>query len=640
MFYYELALGASTRSTSDSFTYHSDLEIAPGSFVLLSFKDKQVMGIIVKKVTKPAFETKPIDSVCPLSPLPAPHQKLLMILAETHPYSSTALAKLFLPPTTKTYVEKPRKQPAKAAPLPPLNADQRRAFDTVMQTSGNSLLFGETGSGKTRIYLHLAAQILKERRSVLILAPEIGLSSFLYHQIMDHFPDALLYHSAQTKKQRQLIWQRAATSTEPVIVVGPRSALTLPVHDIGLIIIDEAHDGSYKQDNSPYLRSHEVAVQLARLSQARYVYATATPNTADYYYASQKGVPIIRITSQAVPSDSKKPFDIHIVSYDDKTEFSDGSLISHSALTSIKSAIKQGRQAMVLLNKRGTAHHIHCQNCEWELRCPKCDRGLVYHRDTHRAHCHTCETKVTMPRNCPACQGDITLSTPGTKAISDYLDHHIPGIHLARFDTDSESLNTIQSRLPELQSGLINCIVGTQMIAKGLDLPLLETIVVLYAEGSSGSDYIAEERAFQLLYQVVGRGVRGHRHTQIYLQTHNQNHPTLAFATKRDTEGFLSHELGERKAYVYPPFTFMSVIHYKRKTSDGALKAGQDFIDKLQPNFPDVRFDSPLANVYERQGPFYHWHIVVRSRHKEALVRLARAAGSAWSFDLDPIGTP
>ena len=245
-----------------------------------------------------------------------------------------------------------------------------------------------------------------------------------------------------------------------------------------------------------------------------------------------------------------------------------------------------------------------------------------------------------MPRSCPDCHSDVTLASPGTKAVADLLETLIPNVSLARFDTDTEKRLDLSSRLPELQSGLISCIVGTQMIAKGLDLPLLETVVVLHAEGSSGGDYAAEERAFQLIHQVIGRGTRGHRDTTIYLQTRKPDHQTLKFALKRDVSSFIEHDLVQRKAYAYPPYTFMAVIHFKRKSSDAAKKAGQDFVTKYQTRFIAVRFSEPLPNVREHQGPMYHWHLLVRSKHKSALVELARAAGSSWSFDLDPIATP
>ncbi len=642
MFYYEIVLGARTRSTSDSFTYSFDKDLAIGSFVAVDFRDKNISGIIVKKVTKPDFETKPVTTVLALSPLPSTQLELLMYLLKTHPYAAHAICQLFMPPSTKIYAEKPKKQQQKGSfpVLPPLNDEQTAALNVVKKGAGSLMLFGETGSGKTRIYIHAARAALMAGKSIVILAPEIGLSGFLYQQLREFLPNTYLYHSTLGKKQRQIIWQTCAVAEEPVVIIGPRSALTLPIQNIGLIIIDEAHDGSYKQDSSPYLRAHEIGSKLAQLSAARYVYATATPSATDYYYADLKKAPIVRLTGSAANPNSVYGHNVYVIAYDSATEFNSNSLIAKSALEAMKSSVKKGHQTLVLLNKRGTAHYIHCTACTWELTCPTCDRGLVYHRDTHRAHCHTCGTKVGMPSSCPLCHAEITLASPGTKAVAELIEKLIPGISLARFDTDTPKNEDITARLSELQSGLVSCIVGTQMVAKGLDLPLLETVVVLHAEGSSGGDYAAEERAFQLLHQVIGRGTRGHRDTKIYLQSHNPAHVTLKYALDRDVPGFLSHDLSERKLFGYPPYGFMAVVHYKRKSSEGAKKAGHDFSAKFQDIHTKVRIFEPLPNVRERQGPFYHWHIIVKSRSKEALVELASAAGSSWSFDLDPNSTP
>lgn len=639
MFYYQIVVASRTKSAEDVFTYCYGQKVALGSIVSVELRTKLCSGIVVEQSTKPSYETKLITTIVPAPPLPATHVLLIKDLIRSHPFSAHQVAQLFVPPATKLYGE-PAKQPAtgRAMVLPPLNQDQQKIIDSISSDQLKYLLYGETGSGKTRIYLHLAEQALLKGKSVVVLVPEIGLSGFIFDQFRDFFPNVYQYHSGMTKKTRQIIWQKCSTSIEPLVIIGPRSALTLPLKNIGLIVLDEAHDSSYKQDNAPYIRTHSVAVKLAELSRAFYIYATATPNVTDYYNAQLRGAPILRLTTSAVGSLAQKSHPVHCIDYSNTAEFSSSTLIANSALASIKQSIKKGHQSLILLNKRGTAHHIHCSDCTWELVCSRCDRGLVYHKDTHRAHCHTCGTQLKMPAHCPDCRGDITLRSPGTKSVVEYLQKTLPGVTIARFDTDTPAKESIDGRLGELQSGIIQCIVGTQMVAKGLDLPLLETIVVLHAEGSSGGDFAAEERAYQLIHQVVGRGTRGHRDTSIYLQSRNPTHHTLLYALKQDSEAFMAHELSERKKYNYPPYTFMAVIHYKRKTSTGAKQAGADFVAKHTSS--RVELSGPLPDVFERRGPFYHWHILAKSSHKKYLVELARQAGSAWSCDLDPIATP
>lgn len=634
MFYYEVACGGNSRGTKGIFTYAHSTELTIGQHVQVLLQNKYAFGFIVKKSAEPSFKTTEIAKV--LSEKLTPESVTTYLeLRKLYPLSDAALTNLFLPPE-RSKRNKKIAETLHPEPIPTLNPEQLDILSRINKSSGNVLLHGDTGSGKTRIYTHLANAELLAGRSVFILAPEIGLATFLYKDIVSYFPSAVLYHSKLTKVERSHAWESVQNSQDPVVIVGPRSALSLPIKDLGLIIIDESHDQSYRQENSPHVNAKTLASLLAREHSARVVYGTATPLVTDIRQAESLGMPILRLTKQAV--DTGKSSSVRVVGYEEPGERTGGSLLKSSKAI-IASALSKNGQSLVLINRRGTARYVSCASCGHESRCTTCDRLLTYHHDTYELRCHHCDKRFPVPTICTMCgQSDITMRSFGSKAVVDELAKTFPDASIKRFDTDNSKKDHLLASVTELKDGDVQIIVGTQMIAKGLDLPELKSLVVL--AGGSTTGYMSEEREFQLLYQVLGRALRGHQDTQVVVQASNPDSKVLQWAVTRDYDSFMRSELEDRKSFNYPPYCYLMLIHIRRKTSKGAHKAAGELSAELRASYKGIQISGATPNANERIGPYYHWHILLKSPKRGTLVRIAESIGTGFSCELDPVDIP
>jgi len=637
MFYYEVATAGNTRGSTSIFTYESALALEIGTIVRVSIRSKLCLGFIVKNSSKPAFKTNALDTYEPTIILPKEILSTFKDLSNLYPLSESQLAGLLTPPSApKNFEQKDEASATDAQPIPPLSQEQYKVVQTILSGSQNTLLFGDTGTGKTRMYLHLIEKVLRDGKNVILLAPEIGLATYLFKEMETYFTNSIIYHSNLTPKQRFLTWLASSKSKSGLLVVGPRSALSLPIQSVGLIILDEAHDGSYRQDSSPYVHAKVFAAILAKNHGAMCVYGTATPSVNDYFSATQLKNPILEIKNRAVESENTTT--IHVADYADESERSGGSLLK-SSIQAISGAIKQGGQALVLVNRRGTARYVACDNCGNEQRCTICDHLVVYHHDAYELRCHFCNTRYPVPSKCSECGSfDIKMRSYGTKALVEELTRSFPDISIRRFDTDTAKKDHLHEHTQSLKDGSIQLVVGTQMIAKGLDLPKLRTLVVL--SSNSGNGYGGEERDFQLLYQVLGRATRGHQNTKVVIQTASPSAHIIKYAVDRDYLAFYEKELADRKAFFYPPYCHMMIVHISRKTAKGAASAGTTVQQKISAEHRDVYVSPPLPDMTERVGLQYNWHLLVKSSKRSRLVDIARELGTGYLCELDPIDTP
>jgi primosomal protein N' (replication factor Y) len=636
MFYYEVAVGGKSKGKQDFFTYEYAQKLSVGTVVSVMFKQDELLGFIVKNSSKPNFNTNSILSVSSLT-VPQAQVVTYLSLCSLYPFSGQSLAHLFLPPQLPKNGEINLTK-VQQKPLEDLNSEQASAVELITSKGSSAFLFGDTGTGKTRVYTHLIKHYLKQNKNVILLAPEIGLASYIYKEVQPYITNSLLYHSNLASKKRSEVWKRAHDSDKGLLLVGPRSALTLPLQNIGLIIMDESHDASYRQDNQPYIHSRAIAALLAKNYGGLCVYGTATPNVADFYNATRLGVPIAKMSHPAVGTG--KTTSVVAVSYDDANERTPGSSLLKTTRELLERTFKTDGQVLILMNRRGTARYISCETCGHEERCKNCDHLLVYHHDIHSLMCHFCTRKYAVPSTCSECSaGTLTMRSFGTKAVENEISKLFPSVTIGRFDTDTPKKLHLSELAPAIKSGEIQCVIGTQMVAKGLDLPKLKTLVVL-GSGFSSSGFAGEEREFQLLYQVIGRANRGHQDTNVVIQTYNTSDHLLQSASKRDYESFYSYELKQRKQFNYPPFCHMGVIHYARKSSISCQKAGTSLINKLRKQFKNIEFVGPLSDTHERRGPNYHWHILMKSKKRSDLVAIAHEIGTAWTCELDPIDTP
>ncbi|HEU4715431.1 MAG TPA: primosomal protein N' [Candidatus Saccharimonadales bacterium] len=642
MHYYEVAPTQIIRANSGVFTYSSEEPLHVGQLVMVEVGKKILVGIVTKNVKQPEYATKPITSLIDEPPLPEPLVRLALWMGM---YYATHLATVLQTILPRGLQKKRR------ASVPPtreklrdrtknvLNKDQLRAVAVVQQMSpGSALLHGITGSGKTAVYMELAKQTLDSGKSAIILVPEIALTSQVVDEFSEHFEDIILVHSRQTEAQRHKAWQDALASTQPRLVIGPRSALFTPLGSVGLIVIDEAHEPSFKQEQSPRYSALRAASILASGHEAKVVLGSATPSIADYYLFEQSNRPIIAMNRRA-RSDTTPP-NITLVDMTKRTHFKRHRFLSDQLLAQLEQTFASGNQALIFHNRRGSASTTLCENCGWSAICPRCFVPFTLHADKHRLECHICGTSEKVPTSCPECgSAEIIHKGIGTKLIESELRKLFPNKNIARFDGDNETGESVEERYKELYEGTIDLIVGTQVIAKGLDLPKLRSVGVIQADaGLSLPDYGSSERTFQLLAQVVGRVGRSHHETSVIVQSYQPTHPAVVSGLAQDYAGFYQTALLERKRGGFPPFSYLLKLTCVYKTEAAAIRNAQKLAAVLRRELPDVQLLGPTPAFYERQHDTYRWQLVLKSPKR---ARLSAALGhlppANWQFELDPI---
>ncbi len=660
MFFYEVFVASARYQKMEPLTYASDIELDLGMVVIVPLGRAEVLGFVVAKVTKPKFVCKLVIRRLQNVVLPNQNMRLFTWLQSYYPGGSGAITQLFLPSSlltkkaetlektakmrdvTATKMQKSTKinEPAK---LPALTVGQTKALKQITSNiTHHFLLHGETGSGKTRIYIERAKTAVNSGQSVLILTPEIGLTPQLAQTFSEQFNDkVIIMHSNLSSKNRREYWLKIAASKDPLIIIGPRSALFSPLNNIGLIVVDEFHEPAYKQEQAPRYQTIRAAAALSRLHNAEIIYGSATPPVAEYYLAEQTGMPIIRLTESAkgLSADVKT----EVVNLSDKSHFSRHPFLSDTLLKAIETALHNKEQTLVYLNRRGTARLVLCQNCGWQALCPRCDLPLTYHGDGHHLRCHTCGYQTQAPLSCPVCAStELQYRTMGTKALVETLQGFFPHARLQRFDTDLGIAERLDKHFDNIQAGNIDILVGTQMLGKGLDLPKLGLVAVVAADTSLYMpDFTASERTYQLLHQVFGRVGRGHvlksGAGRVVIQSYIPDNAVLQAAIHKDWNTFYNTELIERQAFLFPPFCYLLKISASRKSPESAEKAITALHRVLQTTKLKVNLSDPAPSFYEHSHDMYHWQLVLKAKDRKELLKALKALPNGnWTYDLDP----
>jgi primosomal protein N' (replication factor Y) (superfamily II helicase) len=466
-----------------------------------------------------------------------------------------------------------------------LTSPQLEALDSTLkqlQQKEVVLLHGVTGSGKTEIYLELMESIVREGKQVLYLLPEIALTAQIIHRLKERFGAiAGVYHSKFNHSERIEIWQ-AVKEKKYQVILGARSALLLPFADLGLVIVDEEHDYSFKQqDPAPRYHARDTAIYLARSAGAKTILGTATPSVESYFNARSGKYGYVELTERY--AGMQMP-DTQLVDMKQRNGKKKELHFTNDLLENIQRAKEQHQQVILFQNRRGYSPYIVCSQCGWSPQCVNCDVHMVYHKAKDELRCHYCGFRQDTYHECPACSStQLLIQGFGTEKVEDELQLQFPDLKIARLDMDAVKTKTGHERIiQDFEEGLVDVLVGTQMVTKGLDFDNVSLVGILSADQLLNfPDFRASERGYQLMMQVSGRAGRKHRQGKVLIQATNTRHPVLQYIIQHDRHAFYAEELEQRKKFLYPPFVRLIQITLKHKFQDRSLNAGYAFVQAL-----------------------------------------------------------
>lgn len=624
MNYYLIAPAQTFHNTDSLLTYESEQKLEIGQIVTIPLGKKTAIGIVMQECEKPDFATKPITSVLYPEALPQKLTKALNWLADYYRAPMSSVIQAALPRgITKKRRDKAEKLPEIEKKTDnPLNSAQQQAIKAIEESnSRTTLLHGITGSGKTNIYIELTKHALEKNRSVILLVPEIALTSQLVHNFRAHFDNIYLLHSEQSESLRHQIWEKILKSKAPSVIIGPRSALFAPVHNLGLIIIDEAHEPSYIQEQNPKYSALRLAPQLSKT-----VLGSATPLVQDYYICKAHKA-ITELTELAVQNN--KSSEIKLIDLKSRQFFTRSRILSNQLIESIQASLDNHTQSMLFHNRRGTAPLTVCDQCGWQALCANCYLPLVLHADKYQMSCHSCGRNFPVPTSCPKCQNaSIHHKGFGTKLLEQEVTKIFPKARIARFDADTENDKQLNKIYSQVHDGEFDIIIGTQMIAKGFDFPLLTTLGVVQADaGLSLPDFSSEERCYQLITQVIGRAKRGHQDSKIFIQSFQPENEIIEFAIHNDYAGFYNYLIQKRQKSAFPPYSFLLKLSMTYKTEMAAVRNIRSLYKKIIQISASLGIDPkkiivspPMPAFHERNNTGYTWQIIVKAKKRQDLL--------------------
>ena len=484
-----------------------------------------------------------------------------------------------------------------------LNQHQQRAYNEILATFQQKnvcLLQGVTASGKTEVYIHLINEVIGQGKQVLYLLPEIALTTQITERLRRVFGDRLgIYHSKFPDAERVEIWQKQLSDNDYDIILGVRSSLFLPFQRLGLVIVDEEHENSYKQqDPAPRYHARNAAIVLATMCGAKTLLGTATPSVESWYNATTGKYGLVEMKErykeirlpEIVPVDVKELQRKKIM----KTPF------SPLLLQQMHEALEQKEQVILFQNRRGFAPMVECHTCGWIPKCQNCDVSLTYHKRLEQLTCHYCGYTLAIPSKCPACEGvDLRNRGFGTEKIEDDIKILFPEARVARMDLDTTRTRTAYERIiADFEQGKTDVLIGTQMVSKGLDFDRVRVVGILNADTMLNfPDFRAYERAFQLMAQVAGRAGRKGKQGKVVLQTKHIDHPIIPQVIGNDYEGMVNNQLAERQLFRYPPYYRLVYVYLKHRNETLLEMMAQAMANKLRASFGDrvLGPDKPLV---------------------------------------------
>lgn len=497
-----------------------------------------------------------------------------------------------------------------------LTEEQQKAVDTIKkdQSGKTYLLHGVTGSGKTEVYMHLASDVLQQGRQVLVLVPEIALTGQIVRRFIRRFGnDVVVMHSQLSKGERRNNWLRMANG-ESHICIGARSAVFTALRELGLVIIDEEHDGSYKQDESPRYHAVDVARKRASYYGCPVILGSATPAIGDYYKAMKGEYTLIELTQRP----HKQPLpEVTVVDMRDELARGNYHVLSDAMTTLIETTLARKEQAIILLNRRGFSTFVMCRKCGYVVNCDTCDVAMVYHKNQHELRCHYCDAVKPVPTVCPACGSKyIKFFGTGTEKVEEQLREQFPSARVIRLDQDTTSRKNSSDRIIEaFRRHEYDILLGTQMVAKGHDFESVSAVGILSADSLLNLPaYWAGERTFQLLTQAAGRAGRGDIPGHVVMQTYAPDHYVIECAKKQDYKGFYEKEIAYREELQYPPFTNIIKITVSDENETKLWQLANDVAQLLQQWTKEHTGSTHIV------GPFPDIFKKIRNRYRAVIL--------------------
>ena len=636
------------------------LEVRAGDRVTLPFGSRQRVGVVLEVAAHsevPIARLKPVGAVRDDAPrLTAEWLELMRFLSSYYqrPLGETVISSLpprlrsVRPLPKKSLAAAPRVEAAGFVPNHRLSAGQAAAFERIAAAHGAYrafLLHGVTGSGKTEVYLHLIARVLERGAQALVLVPEISLTPQLEVRFRSAFPGAriALLHSGLPDVARTSAWLDAARGSAG-IVLGTRLALLAPMPNLALLIVDEEHDSSFKQQEGLRYSARDAAVYRARQARCPVVLGSATPSLETWQNWRSGRYERLDLPERAVPG-SRLP---QVRTLDLRREAAEHGFAA-PLLAGIGETLAKREQSLVFINRRGYAPVLACEACGWTAGCERCTARMVLHAADRRLRCHHCGAEAAVPQGCPVC-GNVDLKPMGrgTQRVEETLAARFPGARIVRIDRDSvRRRSELERRLEGIQRGEADILVGTQLLAKGHDFPLLTLVGVLNADaGLVSTDYRAPERLFAVLAQVAGRAGRRSRPGEVLVQTRFPDHPLFAALAQHDYAGFADAQLEERRRAGFAPFAFEAALRAEARH----LARAMEFLERAAALIEapaSVRVYDPVPHVLTRRAGMERAQLIAQSASRPALQAWLAALAAElhaqpprqvrWHIDVDPI---
>jgi primosomal protein N' (replication factor Y) len=518
--------------------------------------------------------------------------------------------------------------------------------DSLQRSPPVFLLHGVTGSGKTEIYLRSLAEFVAQGKRGICLVPEIALTPQTIERFASRFPGRVaVIHSGLSLGEQFDEWHRIKEGGCDV-VIGPRSALFAPQPDLGLIIIDEEHEWTYKQsDKSPRYHARDVAMKFAGLTGAVVILGSATPDVETFYRAQQSEYQLVELKERITPYGPSPLPEVEVVDLKDELKAGNRSLLSRSLVGAMTHALNRREQIILFLNRRGTATFIQCRDCGFVFRCSRCTASLTYHSATRKLVCHHCRYSVSMPAECPQCLSPhLRFLGIGTQRVEEEVRRFFPQARILRWDRDVTSgKRAHEELLTRFRAHEADVLIGTQMVAKGLDLPQITVAGVISADtGLNLPDFRAGERTFQLLCQVAGRAGRGFVPGRVIIQTYSPEHYAITSASRHDYLTFYAQEINYRRKFGYPPFSQLANLTFSHTNEITCVKEAERMsrllaAEKDRRGIPDLRFIGPVPAFTSRVRGRYRWQLVLCGTSlDDFLTDITFPRG--WIVDIDPVG--